>query len=213
MYLHFMNREIEADEFRELLSEDPDGWILDGDKHRISSEDGQHIYRLPMIWPSAERNEATEDYLSRIPEEEPLCLLLLVQLGAAAIGLFEGENIFAHKSIKKYMKRHKRGKSQVNYLNTRGKSKAGSRIRLANTERFFEEINERIADWGEMYDEPGIIFISATPNVWGMMFQADPPPSFVKKDSRIRKVPYDVPVPDFGQLQEVAAKLRMACRT
>ncbi|MEO1451203.1 MAG: hypothetical protein AAFV07_16855 [Bacteroidota bacterium] len=45
------------------------------------------------------------------------------------------------------MKRHKRGKAQISYLNTRGKSKAGSRIRLANTVAFFEEINERLQDW------------------------------------------------------------------
>ena len=203
---------IDAESFRELLDEDPEGWVIDEDKHLITRDDGAVAYRLPMIWPVAERGEDLSAYLTRIPEEEPVCLLLLVQLGAAAIGLMEGEEFLAHKAIKKYMKRHKRGKSQVNYLNTRGKSKAGSRIRLANTERFFEEINERIADWQEMYDEPELIFISCTPNVWGLMFQADPPPPFDKKDPRIRKVPYDVAVPDFEVLQQVGEKLRRAVR-
>lgn len=165
-----------------------------------------------MVWPEANRETDLNDYLEQLPDDFPSYYLLMVQLGAAAIGYAETGEFVAHKAIKKYMKRQKRGKAQIGYLKTRGKSKAGSRIRLANTERFFEEINERVQDWGELYDPPEYIFISATPNVWGLMHQADPPPPFDKKDPRVRKVPFDVGIPDFEKLKEIAEKLHLAIR-
>lgn len=207
-----MKHQILAQEFRELLEHEPEEWELDSDKHRVSHPESGMSYRLPMIWPRANRETDLTDYLAQLPDEFPSYYLLMVQLGAAAIGYAEDGEFIAHKAIKKYMKRQKRGKAQIGYLKTRGKSKAGSRIRLANTERFFEEINERVHDWGELYDAPDYIFISATPNVWGMMHQADPPPPFDKKDPRVRKVPFDVGIPDFEKLRAIADKLKAAIR-
>ena len=37
-------------------------------------------------------------------------VLALIQLGASALGYFEEGEVVVHKAIKKYMKRHKRGK-------------------------------------------------------------------------------------------------------
>lgn len=205
-------QKISRDSLIELLSEEPDSWVLEEDKHWIDHQSEDIRYRLPLVWPKATRGETIEEYMGRIPEEDPSFLIVLVQLGAAAIGYVDEGEFLVHKAIKKYMSRKKRGKAQIQYLNTRGKSKAGSRLRLANTERFFEEINERLSDWGEMYDEPEYIFVSCTPNVWGMMFAADPEPPFDKKDPRIRKIPYDVPIPDFEQLQIISHRLTMAVK-
>lgn len=196
----------------DLLNDDSDCWSIDEEKHWIQHESEEIRYRLPMTWPTALRSESIDEYIGRIPEEDPSFLIVMVQLGAAAIGYVDEGEFLVHKAIKKYMKRQKRGKAQIQYLNTRGKSKAGSRLRLANTERFFEEINERLTDWGEMYDDPEFIFISCTPNVWGMMYAADPEPPFDRKDPRIRKIPYDVPIPDFEQLQIISKRLTMAVR-
>lgn len=207
-----MKDQINAEEFQEMLTKEPDVWNLTGEKHWIEHQSLGLSYQCPMIWPPAGREETVPEYLKRIPDELPSYYLLMVQLGAAALGYAEEGEFIAHKAIKKYMKRQKRGKAQIGYLKTRGKSKAGSRIRLANTERFFEEINERVRDWEELYDSPEYIFISATPNVWGMMYQAEPSPPFRKKDPRIRRVPFDVGVPDFRQLQNIGGKLSMAIR-
>lgn len=196
----------------DLLNDDPDSWSIDEEKHWILHESEEVRYRLPLVWPLAIRGESIDEYIGRIPEEDPSFLIVMVQLGAAAIGYVDEGEFLVHKAIKKYMKRQKRGRAQIQYLNTRGKSKAGSRLRLANTERFFEEINERMSDWGEMYDEPEFIFVSCTPNVWGMIHAADPKPPFDRKDPRIRKIPYDVPIPDFEQLQIISNRLTMAVR-
>lgn len=205
-------QQISRESLKDLLSEDSDTWSIEEEKHWIEHETDEIRYRLPLVWPRATRGESIDEYIGRIPEEDPSFLILLVQLGAAAIGYVDEGEFLVHKAIKKYMKRQKRGKAQIQYLNTRGKSKAGSRLRLANTERFFEEINERVTDWGEMYDEPEYIFVSCTPNVWGMMYAADPQPPFDRKDPRIRKIPYDVPIPDFEQVQIIAKRLTMAVR-
>ncbi len=205
-------QQIAQEDFRQILADHEGDWALDEERHGVVLAKESLRYRLPMIWPSPERGEVMADYLARIPEEEPAYTIVIVQLGAAAIGHMEHGECVAHKAIKKYMKRHKRGKAQIQYLNTRGKSKAGSRVRLANTERFFEEINERLADWLELYDAPSYLLVSCTPNVWGMMFQADPPPPFEKKDPRIRRIPYDIPIPDFEQLTKIREKLIHAQR-
>ncbi|MEL6651632.1 MAG: hypothetical protein AAFQ87_12600 [Bacteroidota bacterium] len=179
---------------------------LDAKRHRILSlgpmREVYWEFRLPLPFPAFREAESLEDYLDRVPEWIPPYMILLVQAGAAAIGYVEDGEVLHHKAIKKYMKRHKRGKSQISYLNTRGKSKAGSRIRLANTVRFFEEINERTTPWVEEL-EPERILYSCSAQLWGMLFKAKVPPPFEKKDERLIKVPLDVNIPDFEELLRV----------
>ena len=180
---------------------------LDHKRHRILSlgpmREVYWEFRLPLPFPAIELEESLDDYLDRVPEWIPPYMIVLVQAGAAAIGYFEEGEVVHHKAIKKYMKRHKRGKAQISYLNTRGKSKAGSRVRLANTVAFFEEINDRLQDYIDAYGEPERLIYSTTPQVWGLMFGADPAPPFEKKDPRLIKVPTQVQVPDFEELMRI----------
>lgn len=199
---------IAPDAIFDLLAEWQDqGFRLeaDADKHRIRAISASETLalRLPLDWPvPTEREFDPETYFTPFPIEEGPYLVVLVQLGAAALGLWEDGEWMAHKAIKKYMKRHKRGKAQISYLNTRGKSKAGSRIRLANTVAFFEEINERLQDLDSLY-EPTTIMLSCTAQVWGLLFQAKTLPPFEKKDLRLRRIPHNVHIPDFAELQRV----------
>ncbi|MFK7925653.1 MAG: hypothetical protein AB8H47_27130 [Bacteroidia bacterium] len=179
---------------------------LDHKRHRILSlgplREVYWEFRLPLPFPAIQTEESLDDYLDRVPEWIPPYMIVLIQAGAAAIGHFEDGEVVHHKAIKKYMKRHKRGKSQISYLNTRGKSKAGSRVRLANTVRFFEEINERTTPWIKEL-EPERILYSCSAQLWGMLFQAKTPPAFDKKDKRLIKVPLDVNIPDFEEMLRV----------
>ena len=175
-------------------------------KHRISALDGNHqpvFYFLPPLpFPNMEAEEKLEDYNFRVSPVMPSYVLVLIQAGASALGYFVDGEPLHHKAIKKYMKRHKRGKSQISYLKTRGKSKAGSRIRLANTVRFFEEINERLTTYEEEY-EPERMIYSCTAQLWGLLFQSKVPPPFEKKDPRLIKVPKDVNIPTYEELLNV----------
>jgi hypothetical protein len=190
----------------------PETWAADRlrfleKKHKIQGEslDGTRLWelRLPLpMPPMTGAEESVDAYVQQLTDEVPTYLLVLVQMGAAAIGYVENGEMVVHKSIKKYMKRHKRGKAQISYLNTRGKSKAGSRIRLANTVRFFEEINEKLTEWEDWY-EPERIIYSCTAQLWGLMFQSKVPPPFEKKDPRLIKVPRDVHIPSYEELLEI----------
>jgi len=180
---------------------------LDRKKHLLGyyDQNGKPIWelRLPLTMPTIPEQATLASYVETLPDEPAPYLMFLVQLGAAAVGYFEEEEPIAHKAIKKYMKRQKRGKAQISYLNTRGKSKAGSRLRLANTVAFFEEINDRLTDYIDAYEEPKRLIYSTTPQVWGLMFGADPPPPFEKKDPRLIKIPTQVQVPDFEELMRI----------
>ena len=70
--------------------------------------------------------------------------LTLVRAGQAAVGYFHQGKLLDHKVFRGYLVRQKQGKSQFKYLKTKGKSRAGSRIRLEETLLFFNEINERL---------------------------------------------------------------------
>jgi len=129
-------------------------------------------------------------------------LMMLVQAGNAALGLYEDNNLKQHKVIRKYMIRKKQGKAQLKYLKTKGKSRAGSRIRLANSVSFFEEINQYMNDWYER-DIDTIIY-SCTPMLWGMLFQSRIEPPFKKKDIRLKKLPLSIDVPNFEILKRTA---------
>ena len=197
----------ESLEFLEFCAKEADFRIdLTPKKHRISGIDQNFEtifdFRLPLPLPALNGDEDLEEYLLSAPITLPSYSLVLIQAGAAAMGYFVDGTPIHHKAIKKYMKRHKRGKSQISYLNTRGKSKAGSRIRLANTVRFFEEINERMAVYEDEY-EPERIIYSCTAQVWGLLFQSKVPTPFTKKDPRLIKVPKDVKIPSFEELMSV----------
>lgn len=193
--LHQLNEledyfDIQLDEKRQVIV------VLDEHQEKVAE------FRPPLPCPAMQQGDHLSDYIARFPEEIPTYTIVLMQAGAAALGYFEEGEVQLHKAIKKYMVRRKQGKAQINYLNTRGKSKAGSRIRLANTMRFFEEINEFLNNWEE-YEPADKILYSCTARLWGMLFSSKVTPPFDKKDERLIKIPRDVGIPDFEELLRV----------
>ena len=110
----------------------------DFEKHAFyyEKEGEQFQFRLPITL--GVKNDAIDEM------HVVKYLMLLVQTGSSAIGVFEGEECLEHKVLSAYMVRKKQGKSQIKHLKTKGKSRAGSRVRLAKTLEFFELINERV---------------------------------------------------------------------
>ncbi|WP_143961022.1 hypothetical protein [Litoribacter populi] len=126
-------------------------------------------------------------------------IVLLIRSGIASIGYFEnGENI-DHKVFRSYMVRKKQGKSQIKHLKTKGKSRAGSRVRLAETLEFFEEINERLDQYFSQYFV-GKIALSCSTTLIPYLFNSKTPTPFEKSDSRIKTVPRHIQNPTFEAL-------------
>lgn len=173
------------------------------EKNKLSGEiDGQAWhYRMPLSYPPPNADITLDQYLVQVPVVSAPFLLILIQAGHSAIGYFEDGELSLHKVIKKYMVRGN-GKAQVGYLQTRGKSKAGSRIRLANSISFFEDINEKLREW-EVADQAVRILVSCPINMLSLWYESKVTPPFEREDPRILKVPMDIHRPGAEELERV----------
>lgn len=129
-------------------------------------------------------------------------LLVLIQSGSASVGVYRQNECLRHKVFGAYMVRKKQGKSQVKYLKTKGKSRAGSRIRLASTVKFFEEINERLLQDMNAFSINRIA-LSCSKVLAPLFYGSKVVTPFEKTDERIISVPVDVKQPNFTEMTRV----------
>jgi hypothetical protein len=173
-------------------------WAYDQEKHRfdVLDETGniRANFRLPIIFP------APAPDLS-FPEKTVHYVILLVQSGSCAIGYFENGINLDHKVFRAYMVRKKRGTSQIKHLKTKGKSRAGSRVRLAETLEFFENINERLQEYFNQHQIDRIA-LSCSKILIPYLFDSKTPTPFSKRDERIYKIPKHIHTPIYEVLLE-----------
>lgn len=166
-------------------------------KHQWEFYDGEKVVfklRMPItVAPSRREDLVSDGHLNYV--------LLLIRSGAAAVGYFsQGENI-EHKVFRAYMVRKQQGKSQIKHLKTKGKSRAGSRIRLAETLRFFEEINERLSVYFNSYPIHRI-GISCPATLIPYLYQSKEKTPFEKNDARIMTIPTHIVNPTYEILNK-----------
>ena len=126
----------------------------------------------------------------------------LIQAGQAALGVIENEELSEHKVLRRYMVRKKQGKAQLSYLKTKGKSRAGSRIRLANTELFIEDIHTKLIAWQTQYTMDRLA-MQCPPPLRGLLNDFNGKRAFDRKDARIVTVPISIPDPNLKGLKKV----------
>lgn len=133
-------------------------------------------------------------------------LYLSIESGSAAVILKEGKTTLFHKTISAYMTRKKQGFSQIKYLNKKGKSRAGSRVRLAATTVFFESINTLTT---ELLKEHQVtrIALNCNKTLLPYLFQSKIAAPFEKKDSRLYKIPVHIQKSNTSQLEATIKKL------
>lgn len=193
---HYISEEQSLEVIKRLRSECIP-FSYDYEKHRLSisdERDEEAVYlRLPLTIPPI--NELSEFY-------DPVSyVILLIQSGSSAVAFCEGDDMVDHKVFKSYMVRKKQGKSQVKYLKTKGKSRAGSRVRLSNTLDFFEDINERLQEHFESYSIDRIA-LSCSKTLIPYLFNSKTPCPFDKKDERLYKIPKHIHTPGYEVLVE-----------
>lgn len=145
-------------------------------------------------------------YVAELPDAPPLYCVLLMQAGAASIGVFDGNGALATKSLKRYVVRGK-GHAQGTHLKTKGKSRYGSRLRLQNTRLMYGEVHAKLADYRERFGAPELAFVSAPERLWSDFTGFGEWPAF-GDSTRILGVPHDVPVPVTDVLLDVERRLR-----
>lgn len=159
-------------------------------------------FKFPLPYLPIDEAETPESYFEKVSATIPDYVLLLIQAGNAALGYFEEGEMINHKVIRKYMIRKKQGKFQGSHLKTKGKSKAGSRVRLNNTLEFFEEVNQKLEDWEIVEEVERILYFSSIP-LWNMLFESKVACPFDKDDIRLRKIPKDVHIPNYDELLRI----------
>lgn len=149
--------------------------------------------RPPLVYPIASSCRSLGDYLASLPDEPERHLVILMQAGAVSLGRFEGARALATKSLRRYVVRGK-GRAQPLHLKTKGKSRYGSRLRLANARRLLEETNEKLWEWYREFGPAEHIFSSCPVRLWPSLFEVTPPPPFDKSRPIVR-IPRDLPRP------------------
>jgi hypothetical protein len=194
-----MNRYLSRETAAHLLQKILAGavpFVYDQEKHRLLLLDAagqeQVIFRLPIVFPAVGRKEAAPVHY----------VLLLIQAGNCAVGYFEDGVNLDHKVFRSYMVRKKQGKSQIKYLKTKGKSRAGSRVRLGETLEFFENINEHLQRYFEDHTVHRVA-ISCSKTLLPYLYDAKVPTPFDKRDKRLFKIPMHVHTPIYDVMMDV----------
>lgn len=173
------------------------------EKHQILIEEGQDwLAKIYLPW-TAECSQNAE--IAENPDTH--FSLVLIRAGQAVTGYFHQGQLIDHKVFRAYMVRQKQGKSQIKHLKTKGKSRAGSRIRLAETERFFEEINERLTSYSSLYP---IDFwgISCAKTMWPFYFSSGIAPPFSPKAENLIELPFHISQASFEELKSAGELLQ-----
>lgn len=182
------NRLIPLEKLSSLIKLFEEEVIYDNEAHALLlSQESNYKLRLP--W------QLDKD-LSQTNNHFAICL---IQTESASVGLVKDGQLIDHKTFSTYAVRKKQGKSQIKYLKTRGKSKAGSRLRLANTINFFEHINERLTTYFEQYKIEKIGF-SCSKILLPYLYTSKVKCPFDKKDERIYKIPKHLPNANYEDL-------------
>ena len=191
----FISKDVSAGLLRNLQAVAPPA-VYEHARHRmiILDEAGneQVYFRLPLVLPPPGATTAAE-------KAQVNYIVLLIQSGNCAMGYFENGVNLDHKVLRSYMVRKKQGKSQIKYLKTKGKSRAGSRVRLGETVEFFENINERLQTYVREHQVHRIA-ISCSKTLIPYLFNSRIDTPFDKHDPRLYKIPKHVHTPIYEVL-------------
>lgn len=162
------------------------------------NEDVQGYLRLPLHLSVFANLEVTDEWSTVI--------YLAIESGSAAICIMEGEDNIYHTTFGAYMTRKKQGYSQIKYLNKKGKSRAGSRVRLAETTEFFENINTTLQELFE-YHSFDRIAMSCSVSLLPLLYGSKVACPFNKHDERLYKIPLHLPQSNFTNLDRAIKTL------
>ena len=162
--------------------------------------------QLPPCLPHPAPDTDALAYAADVPTTLGRELIVLVQAGAAALGLYEDHAELRHRVLKRYVVRGN-GKAQPTHLKTKGKSRYGSRLRLQNHRRQLDEIHELLADWDRDDGPFDVIWRGAVDRTWAELCAHDDGLPFDARDPRIRRVPLTVHTPGLDELRRVRHEL------
>lgn len=199
MQTHLIS-ELQSKELLDILLADKINYTYNIRKNELEFYDGPQIllkFRIPI-------SISSPNAYYNFPQDRASYVLILIRSGIASVGYFEDGEVQDHKVIRAYMVRKKQGKSQIKYLKTKGKSRAGSRVRLASSLEFFEKINERLLTYFSRFSIERI-GLSCPATLIPYFYGSKNPPPFGKADKKILRIPMHVQNPTYETLEDVNA--------
>lgn len=180
--------------------------VADRDGVTFDSGRGARLV-LPLAAPRARAGETARCYLDRLPGPVERQVVLLFRAAGVALGYWEGDELVQHKALRRYIVRG-HGKAQPKHLESRGKSRYGSRLRLQNWQRQLGETNAWLVEAFARHGEPDRIFVAVPVRALAALSAADPAPPFARDDARVQRLPTHVFRPDFDELLRVRGWMR-----
>lgn len=181
-----------------------EGWeiLYLPEKHQLLlANDNTWLCKLYLPWTS------TWSATGRLePADDIHYCLTLIRAGQATVGYFHHGKLLDHKVFRAYMVRQKQGKSQFKYLKTKGKSRAGSRIRLEETSHFFKEILHRLQIYNSQYPL-NFWGLGCSKTWWPLLFNQGDIPILESKTMRLMQLPYPFKKASFEELQILEYRL------
>ncbi len=141
-----------------------------------------------------------------LQDDETSVLYLSVESGNAALCLMKGMETTFHTTFSAYMTRKKQGFSQIKYLNKKGKSRAGSRVRLAETVTFFETINKAVNELWTRHSDLRIA-LNCNKTLLPYLLKSKVPFPLANKDPALYKIPLHIHQSNFTNLEAAIKKL------
>ena len=193
---------IPFDQLFERVKEHFSNYSYNFQKHTVELHDDKHetiaYIRLPL--------RISIDKNLNITDDDVCVIYISIESDNGAISIMQGSENVYHTTFSAYMTRKKQGYSQIKHLNKKGKSRAGSRVRLASTLNFFEDINTTLTDILEEHEIERIA-LSCSPTLIPYLHQSKVDCPFDKHDERLYKIPLHIQQSNYTNLTAAIKKL------
>jgi hypothetical protein len=133
---------------------------------------------------------------------QPIVILLL-RSGRFAGGVFQRGECVAHRCFQRYTIRKGQGKAQSAQDSQKKAQSMGSQLRRAGEQSLKEDISSTLMEWDHFFRRASLIFVSCPNTLKSTIFTPDVKGYLTRKDSRIRKIPFDVGRPTFDSVSLV----------
>lgn len=187
------------------LADGPLESVLDPEKHSLSLRLGSDKIgnlRLPLPFTRIFKGESLASYLDRLSMPFAPYSIILVQAEYSALGFFVHGECENHRALRTYAIRRKQGMSEMSYRKKgNGGGTAGSQLRLRNGLRLFEKIHATLNEW-KTTERSSRILYSCPVNLQNLLF-GGVLSALGKDDPRLQKIPLDVRLPNYKELQRI----------
>ncbi|RMF72748.1 MAG: hypothetical protein D6738_10480 [Acidobacteria bacterium] len=139
-------------------------------------------------------------FAARLRARPGRTLVLLLRAGAMAAGLWDDDDLLAHRVRRRYVVRG-HGRAQTTHLRRRGKSRYGSRLRLQNARRLVDDIAGCVAEWAATWGEPERCLLSCPVRQWAAITAAHPDLALGPRPPT--RIPFHVREPRFDELRRI----------